>query len=400
MLEHSRRLLHRFLTLYPDNPLADDAAFSEANVFFALKDYANVVKHAARSAERHPDSELKTSFEYMAALGHFWQRHYKEALASATRVAEGESKDRDYARYITAQIYHATGKPAEAMSWYEKVRDLYPDAADAIDYFEEKKISMGEVTTFKPGEDVEIEIDYRNIAEAALEIYKVDLMKLYLREKNLSNITAVDLAGIDPETSLKIPLGDGKDFADKIKAAKLPITDEGAYLAICRGDDLYTSGLILITPLKLEIQETPSEGSVRVNVRDLTAGGNYIPEVLVKVVGTHNDVFLSGHTDLRGVFQAEGVSGTATVLARTDGGKYAFYRGSHSHGNVPNLNTQAAQQQEAAAKVPAKGKKQLEQADYLMNIELQNKAVQEGNWKAWDLQRRGDNQGVEVKKAK
>ena len=110
--QHSRDLLHRFLTLVSEkSPLADDAAFSEANVYFALKDYANVVQHAARGAERHADSELKTSFEYMAALGHFWQRHYKEALTSATSVANGDSKDRDFARYITAQIYHATGRP-------------------------------------------------------------------------------------------------------------------------------------------------------------------------------------------------------------------------------------------------------------------------------------------------
>lgn len=396
MLEQSRSMLHRFLTLYANDPLADDAAFSEANVYFALKDYENVVKHAARGAQRHADSELKTSFEYMAALGHFWQRHYQEALTSATSVANGDSKDRDYARYITAQIYHATGKPADAMTWYEKVRQLYPDAADAIDYFQEKKISMGEVTTLQPGEAVEIKIDYRNIKEAALEIYKVDLMKLYLREKNLSNITAVDLAGIDPENSLTIQLGDGKDFADKTKKAKLPLREEGAYLVICRGDNLYTSGLILITPLKLEIQETPAEGSVRVNVRDVAAGGNYIPEVLVKVVGTNNDLFLSGHTDLRGVFQAEGVNGTATVLARADGGKYAFYRGQKTHGKPPVPNAPAQGQMEDK---PANGKGQLQQSDYLKNIDSQNKAVQDLNFKAWDAQRRGNNSGVEVQKA-
>ncbi len=397
MLEHSRALLHRFLVLYSDDPLADDAAFSEANVYFALKDYASVVEHAARGAERYADSELKSSFEYMAALGHFWQRRYKEALVSATSVANGDSKDRDYARYITAQIYHATGEPAEAMVWYEKVRQLYPDAADAIDYFQEKKISMGEVTTLQPGEAVEIKIDYRNIEEAALEIYKVDLMKLYLREKSLSNITAVDLAGIDPEGSLRLPLGDGKDFADKTMKATLPIQEEGAYLVICRGDNLYTSGLILITPLKLEIQETPAQGSVRVNVRDLTAGGSYVPEVLVKVVGANNDLFFSGQTDLRGVFQAEGVNGAATVLARAEGGKYAFFRGQITHGPPP--------QADAAAKDPMQSEgaasgKQLQQSDYLKNIEVQNRAVQDGNLKAWDAQRRGDNRGVEVQKAK
>ncbi len=397
MLNRSRTLLDRFLTLYSNDPLADDAAFSEANVYFALKDYANVVEHAARGANRYAGSELKTSFEYMAALGHFWQRHYKEALASATSVANGDSKDRDYARYITAQIYHATGKPADAMTWYEKVRKLYPDAAAAINYFKEQKISMGEVVTLQPGEEVKVKIDYRNIKEAALEIYKVDLMKLYLREKNLSNITAVDLAGIDPENSLDIPLGDGKDFADKTQTAKLPIKEEGAYLVICRGDNLYTSGLILITPLKLEIQETPNEGTVRVNVRDLTVGGNYIPEVLVKVVGTNNDLFLSGHTDLRGVFQAEGVNGTATVLARAKGGKYAFFRGNKIHGTPPKTNAAVNQ---SLNKKPEAAKKQLQPSDYLKNIDVQNKEVQDSNFKAWDIQRRGDNRGVEVKKAK
>ena len=42
----------------------------------------------------------------------------------------------------------------------------------------------------------------------------------------------------------------------------------------------------------------------------------------------------------------------------------------------------------------------LQQSDYLMNIDVQNRAVQDLNWKAWDTQRRGDNSGVEVQKAK
>jgi hypothetical protein len=49
---------------------------------------------------------------------------------------------------------------------------------------------------------------------------------------------------------------------------------------------------------------------------------------------------------------------------------------------------------------PSSGKKQLQQSDYLRNIDVQNKAVQEGNFKAWDVKRRGDNRGVEVQKAK
>ena len=399
MFKHSVRLLHRFLTLYPTDPLADDAAFSEVNVHFSLKDYGQVVARAALGAARHPESSYKSSFEYMAALGHFWQRHYDEALKSAVAVAEGESKDRDYARYITAQIYHATGKPSEAMSWYEKVKALYPDAGEAIAYFEEKKIGLQEVTTVKPGEGVELKVDYRNIKEAALQVYEVDLLKLYLREKNLADIAKIDLAGIDPAAEVRVPLGDGEDFADMTKTVKLDLKKEGAYLVICRGDDLFTSGLVLITPLKLEIQEDPA-GSVRVNVRDTTAEAGYVPEVLVKVVGTANDVFLSGHTDLRGIFEADGINGSATVLAKAGERQYAFYRGERQLGTPPEANAPADNKPAQQQGKQGKFKKQLEQNDYLDNINRSNKRVQDSNWGAWDTLRRGNNQGVEVQKAK
>ena len=397
MLKDSARLLHRFLTLYPTDPLADDAAFSEVNVAFALKDYPQVVSRAALGAERHPKSNFKSSFEYMAALGHFWQRHYGDALKSAVAVAKGDSKDRDYARYITAQIYHATGKPGEAMGWYEKVKSLYPDAERAIKYFEEKKIAVKEVTTVRPGEPVELSIDYRNVREAALQVYEVDLLKLYLREKNLADIARIDLAGIDPAAEVIVPLGDGTDFADKSRTVKLDLKEEGAFLVICRGDDLFTSGLVLVTPLKLEIQEDAA-GSVRVNVRDTTAKEGYVPEVLVKVVGTNNEVFMSGHTDLRGIFEADGIVGTATVLARSGDRQFAFYRGTTTLGSPPVPD--AAQQPQKQAAPATKGKMQLEQSDYLDNVNRSNELIQDKNWGDWDKLRRGNNKGVEVQQAK
>jgi tetratricopeptide (TPR) repeat protein len=151
----------------------------------------------------------------MKALGHFWQSRYDDALAAAKVVGEGKSKDRDLARYIVGQIYHAEGKPGEAIEWYRRVAKLYPDAKEAIDYFEEKRIGLEEVTIVRPGKPVELELDYRNVREAALQVYRVDLMKLYLREKNLSTITKVRLAGIEPELEKTVALGDGRDYVDK-----------------------------------------------------------------------------------------------------------------------------------------------------------------------------------------
>ena len=134
----------------------------------------------------------------MTALGLFWQKQHGEALAAARVVADGESKDRDFARYILGQIYHAESKPAEAIDWYGKVKDLYPDAAEAIAYFEKKSIGIEEVTVVKPGAPVSLTLKYRNIKEAFVQVYRVDLMKLYLQQKNLSAITSVQLAGIQP----------------------------------------------------------------------------------------------------------------------------------------------------------------------------------------------------------
>ena len=149
----------------------------------------------------------------------------------------------------------------------------YTDAKEAIDYFREKRISLEEVTVIRPGEPAEIEIGYRNIAEANLQVYRVDLMRLYLREKNLSTITRVRLAGIRPELTLTVPLGDGKDYVDKEMKARLDLTEEAAYLVICRGDALFASGLVLIPPPEIEVQEDPSSGRVRVNVLDTSGWG-------------------------------------------------------------------------------------------------------------------------------
>jgi len=391
LLKRSLEYLHGFLTFYPDDPLADDAAFSMANAFFALKDYATVVTVAERFQKRWPKSEFVSSFQYMAALGHFWQLHYDEALASAAPVTDGDSKDRDYARYITAQIHHAQGAPGDAIEWYHKVEELYPDAREAIGYFEEEKISLDEVTTFKPGEKVELKLRFRNIKEAYLQIYKVDLMKLYLREKNLSNITEVHLAGIEPESELTLKLGDGRDYRDREQTAILPLKEEGAYLVICRGDNLFTSGMVLVTPLKLEIQESPSAGSLRVNVRD-TIDEGYQANVHVKAIGSSDNEFKSGDTDLRGIFVAEDLTGSATVIARQEG-RYAFYRGT-AHLGQPELPNAVPVQ-------PQQGKgQQLRQQDFLKNLDLDNGEIQRLNIKNWDSLRRGKGgKGVEVQEA-
>ena len=399
MLRETARLLSDFLTLYPADPLADDAAFSMANALLDLKQYDQAVEHGSRYRARFVESEFASGFQYMVALGHFWLRQHEQALRAAKAVADGESKDRDLARYIVGQIYHAENSPQQAVAWYRKVAGQYPDAAAAIDYFEEKAVSLDEVSVFRPGEEVSVTLDYRNIAEAGCQVYGVDLMRLYLREKNLANITKVNLAGIQPLIEKRIALGDGKDFVDKQREIALELDQEGAYLVICRGDNLFTSALVLITPLEIEVQEDSASGLVRANVVD-EAADEYVAEVHVKAIGSADQTFQSGDTDLRGVFVAENLRGRATVIARAGESRYAFYRGDAWLGP-----RQEPGQQQAPARpgggygggggMGGYGGK----LDYQENIRSQNRAIQSGNYLEFDKLRRGRSKGVEVQQA-
>ena len=388
MLKHAADILTQFITLYPNDPLTDDAAFSLANAMLDLKNYPLTVELSERFRERYTNSAMVSSFQYMAALGHFWQHHYREALDAAVAVAEGDSEDRTFAQYIVGQIHHARNNPGEAIQWYEKVKENYPDAAQAIEYFREKEIKMGEVNIFKPGENVSFDLNYRNIKGAYLQIYRVDLMKLYLQQKNLSNITQIQLAGISPEQEVEVELGDGKDYADKEKTIPLELKEEGAYLVICRGDDLFTSGLVLITPLTMEVQENAHSGRVRVNVRD-TVDDTYRAEVHVKAIGSANEQFRSGETDLRGIYIADNIRGEATVIARDAEARYAFYRGETWLG-APKEQPQPRQ---------PKSEQQGKPTDYQYNLRQQNRQMQQMNINQFEKMRRVQQKGIKVKAA-
>ena len=162
----------------------------------------------------------------------------------------------------------------------------------------------------------------------------MDLMRLYLTRRNLDAIAGIDLAGIKPFYEATIKLGDGKDFDDKTRAIDLPVKKEGAYLVMVRGDDRYTSGILLVTPLELQVLEEPESGRVRVTVRDARTKA-FVPKVQVKVIGSSNPAFFSGETDLRGVFVAEGVLGQVTAVARKGTNEYAFHRGTTFVGQIP-----------------------------------------------------------------
>lgn len=362
LIAASVQMLDAFLSTWPTDPAADQASFSLANALLDLEKFPQAIERAAKYAERYPDSKLLDSFWYIIGYSQFALGKHEQALEMCKKVAEFKKKDPQtgievaaasqwQAIYIMGQVYHSLGQPAAAIGEYNKVKDRFADALEAIDFFTHKALALPEVTVVKPGDPGKVALKFRNVGSANIKVYRIDLLKFSLLQRNLSKITGINLAGIRPYHDLSVKLGDGKDYKDKEHELNLPLKDEGAYLIVCQGENLYTSGLVLVSPLKLEVQEDAVSGRVRVTVKDVVAD-KYASSVHVKVIGSLNPQFVSGSTDLRGVFVADGILGTSTVIARVGQNRYAFHRGKIPLGNIPQPN---ASEQAPSAEKPANG---------------------------------------------
>nr|MCU0872863.1 hypothetical protein [Pirellulaceae bacterium] len=100
-----------------------------------------------------------------------------------------------------------------------------------------------------------------------------------------------------------------------------------------------------------------------------------------------NDDFVSGKTDLRGIFVADGILGRSMVIAQAADGGYAFFRGQTELGPPPQLPPVAATPETAQPAAPAEaaaaaapeasGKAQLLEGLQNRNNVIQAEKVQE-----------------------
>ena len=366
LISSAIHMFDHFLSTWPTDPAADQASFALANSLLDLEQYQAAIQRCGTFAERYPDSKLLDSFWYVIGYSQFAIGKHDAALEMCRKVADFKRKDPGtgveiaaanqwQAIYIMGQVFHSLGKPAEAIAEYNRVKDRFSDASEAIEFFTRKEITLPEVTTVKPADSAKVPLKFRNVTSADIKVYRIDLLKFGLLQRNLTRITGINLAGIRPYHDLTVKLGDGKDYRDREKELELPLKEEGAYLVVCQGDNQYTSGLVLVSPLILEIQEDAASGRVRVTVKDAVAE-QFVHNVHVKVIGSANDQFVSGPSDLRGIFVADGIQGTSTVIARTDANRYAFYRGKVMLGKPPEptrgrVEKPAAQQEGQATEL-------------------------------------------------
>lgn len=405
-------MLDNFLTLNPEDPAADQAAFSLANALLELKAYRELITRSTKYAARYPKSDFLDSYWYLVAYGHFALAEHEEALKMARKVAdakhidaatgrETESPNKWQAIYILGQVYHSLGRAGEAVTEYLRVEDRFADAKQAIEYFLRKEIKLPEVTTLRPNEAAKVELTFRNIPSVDFKVYRIDLMKFSLLKRNLGGITQINLAGIRPSHEETIKLGDGKDYRDRKQNLSLNIREEGAYLVVVRGESLHASGLVLISPLTVEVAEECAAGRVRVTVKDVIAD-KYLSQVQAKVIGSRNGEFVSGMSDLRGVFIADGIKGKSTVIAQASDGRYAFFRGTDELGPPePAPNQPAASVEKSTSKSGKASAGEGEGKDGVLIEQLQrgNKMLQQKQQEMLDNNYKNNNEGVRAKSA-
>ncbi len=266
-----------------------------------------------------------------------------------------------------------------AMEKYRAVQKEFSDADEAIRDLEKKALALPEVTRVNPGGDVTVKLTYRNVPDARVICYKVDLLKLYLLRRNLDGIANIKLAGIQPYHSEHLRLGEGKDYRSKSVDVSLPLREAGAYLLVVKGGELDASGMVLVSSLDLEVSEDTVSGRVRATVVE-KGDRAYVSRAHVKMIGEGNEEFLSGSTDLRGLFLADGLKGRVTVVAK-NGPEYAFYRGKTSLGDYQR-RTQSrsgvsgkADQSKSKGKSAARAQKELLEG----NLQLLNRGNNKSN---------------------
>lgn len=396
-----------FLVLYPEDPLAEEVSFAWATTHVEQKALDRALAVATQALARYPDSPFTDELLYTQGYAWFVLGKPELAFAALQRVAEEQfatdrggrapSDSRWHAVYLQGQIHHARGEPAAALGAYAKVKDRFTDAGEAADYFLRKQLSLPEASTIPLAQPAQLLLMYRNVAKVDVQVYRVDLMRLYLQQKSLAGIGGVQLHGIRPLRQFEIALGDGRDYRNKERAIALDLPDPGAYLVVVRGDDQIASGMLLRSDLSIEAQEQFDVGRIRVNCKQ---GDDFVADAHVKVIGSGDRHLSGGDTDLRGLFVGQDLVGTATVIARK-GDQYAFYRGTgvHQPERLAPAATRQPSQQEGKSEGQSKVRRDFDALEGNLNLNNDNRARQV-EWLDQQVRNKQQQQGVEVQKTR
>ncbi|MBW1870928.1 MAG: hypothetical protein JRJ19_02630, partial [Deltaproteobacteria bacterium] len=325
LLEEVIWLMARYLGYFPTDPQGPPAIYSLASALLERGRAGQAAEWCDTGLKRHPESDLAPAMAYLKAFAHFKLGQYGPSLKLCQQVAKDspDEESREMARYIMAQIHHSRGQMSQALALYRQVQDRFRDAWETIRESERQLLVVPEIVSVAAGQRPILTMTMRNLERINLRAYRVDPMRLYQLKGSLSDLTEINLAGIRPVLNQTIRYPKQIGVTREIKH-KLRLPGKGAYLLLVRGGHQLLYSLALNGSLATDVTEDHDEGRVRVTVR--TNRGKPISGARVQLKGSDDDRFIAGKTDLRGIFIAENIMGTVTVIAQHNG-SFGLYRG-------------------------------------------------------------------------
>lgn len=327
LLDEAVRMFRSFQAHHAESSLAHEAGFLAVQTLVRMNLGADAVREGTRFVTRHRRSRYLDDVTYLVAEGHFQAGAYDRALEVANALLAGtfpsdgnpdvlvESPFRAQAIHLAAKVAHLRGDLARAVDLYRKVSGLFPDAADAERFLTEKGLQLREVETSPVGGKPVLHLRRKNVEEAQLEVYAVDFMILYALRRNLADVNRIDLSGIEPVKRWSVARKGAEDFRWREEEVALPASEKGVYLVTARGDGLFTSSVVLVSDLQVDVQK--SGGRLRIYTTNRTTGAPW-GDVYVKV-GDGSAIQAQGFTDARGVLDVPAVNGSFSVVAEKDG---------------------------------------------------------------------------------
>ena len=393
LFSKAQTLFERYMLLYPMDRKTPEAAFSILSLLVEQEKYKPVIQRASRYAAIHSKSAYLDAFKYLSAYSLFFEKQFKKAAGYCDSIARDrfptKSGGMDTSRYkhiavhMLGKIHHSLQQFKKAIAAYSKVETKFPDAARAIRFLKERHLSIPEVTTINTGDQPKLKIRFKGVKKISMTLYKVDFLLLCLKEKDLSRITRINLAGIKPYLTRSVQLAADHPYLGREKSVTVPAKDRGAYLVVLKANGIETSGMILKSDLRMDVLGLATKGIARVSIRNTTTG-RVVPGTVVNFLTSGSSSIKTVKTDLRGMAETGGLSGIPTIVG-IHKGHYCFFRGNRTF------------------RTRTWGGRVFDSTSYkkkaLRKLFQQRRSIQKDNESIWNKNIKQDKKGLILKKA-
>ncbi|MBK6940643.1 MAG: hypothetical protein IPH13_10650 [Planctomycetes bacterium] len=376
-----------------ESPRADDSGevlLTLADLHRENLDYAAMDAVAVAALRRTDLGRLAPAFEFERAVAALAQRRLDDALATARRIAAARSQFPGdeviehlaaQGRHIEAQVLQVRGDYDGARVAYADVKDRFADAARELEFLERAGLEVPELTTVRSGEPMRLAVKVRGQAKSVeVQVYKVDLQLLYLKQRGFDRLRDVRLAGLPPFWTSSVPVPAASAQAMTLELA---LPDAGAYLVVLRAGEQQARSIAIRSDLALDVRDDVDAG-VRAHV---WRADSRVPADGATVTGfdAASGRFVTKRADLRGVAEFAGVVGPVALIAE-QGGHYAYFQGTTKRDHDSKFKQQDKLLQDADTNGELR-------TQFLEDAQFRNDAT----WKDNTNRRQ---QGVEVQRAK